>query len=78
MRIGDELRVERRGDGWVALDDEGVVGTLRWLASRDGKPDMNGLMLRFPAHGVLRVRQLVVGPDGLVKDVGGEVTPASR
>jgi hypothetical protein len=76
LRIGDELLVERRGDEWVALDNEGAVGTLRWRASQDGKPDVDGLVLRFPARGMLRVRRLVLGPDGVVKDVGGEVTPA--
>jgi hypothetical protein len=75
VRIGDELRVERRGDEWVALDDEGVVGTLRWRTSDDGKPDVNGMVIRFPARGVLRVRRLVVGPDDVVKDAGGEVHP---
>ena len=75
VRIGDELRVERRGDEWVELDDEGVVGTLRWLAAHDGRPDVNGMMIRFPACGILRVRRLVVGPDGVVKNVGRDVTP---
>jgi hypothetical protein len=75
VRIGDELLVERREDEWVALDDEGVVGTLRWLAVHDGRPDVNGMMIRFPASGVLHVRRLVVGPDGVVKDVGGVVRP---
>lgn len=74
VRIGDDLIVERRGAEWVALDYEGVVlGHLRWLASQDGKPDVNGLVLRYPARAVLRVRRLVLGPDDAVKDVGGEV-----
>jgi len=53
VRLGDELSVERRGDEWVALDDEGVVGTLRWLAVHDGRPDVNGVVIRFPTRGVL-------------------------
>jgi hypothetical protein len=79
VRIGDELRVERRGDEWVALDDEGVVGHLRWTAAMDGEPvsyaETQGPWIRLPARGVLLVRRLVLGVDGMVEDVGGEVTP---
>ena len=42
VRIGDELRVERRADEWVAMDDEGAVGTMRWQAVYDGKPPLAG------------------------------------
>jgi hypothetical protein len=78
LRIGNELQVERRGDEWVALDGEGVVGHLRWLAVDDGRPDVNGMVIRYPARGALRVRRLVIDPEGTVKDVGGEVTPTER
>lgn len=64
MRIGDEMRVECWGDEWVALDGEGVVDTLRWQAMYDGGPYVNDLMIRFHARGVLRVRRLVLGPEG--------------
>jgi hypothetical protein len=75
LRIGDELHVERRGEEWVALDGEGVVGHLRWLAVDDGRPDVNGMVIRYPARGVLRVRRLLLDAEGAVKDVSGEVTP---
>ncbi len=75
VRIGDELCVERSGNEWVALDDEGVLGTLRWLAGDDGRPDVNGLILRFPACGVLRVQRLLLDRTGVVKDVAGYVAP---
>jgi hypothetical protein len=76
VRIGDELRVERRSDEWVALDDEGVLGHLRWRPAEDGKVHpVTGVVIRLPVRGVLRIRRLVVGSDGVVKDVGGEVTP---
>ncbi len=76
VRIGDELRVERRGDVWVALDDDGVLGQLRWLPGYDGKLHaVTGLPIRLPAAGVLHVRRLVLDPDGIVKDIEGEVTP---
>ncbi|MCW2682159.1 MAG: hypothetical protein JWP33_72 [Blastococcus sp.] len=67
LRIGDE----RRGDEWVALDGDGVVGHLRWLAVDDGRPDVNGMVIRYPARGVLQVQRLVIDPEGTVKDIGG-------
>ena len=79
MRIGDELRVERQGDEWVALDDEGVIGHLRWRASSEGKPvvygQTDGPLIRLPARGILRVRRLVLDALGEVKDIGGDVAP---
>jgi hypothetical protein len=75
LRIGDQVHVERRGDEWVAVDDEGVLGHLRWQAAYDGRPDVNGMMIHFPAHGILRIRRLVLDAEGDVKDVGGEVVP---
>ena len=76
VRIGDQLTVERRGGEWVALDSQGVVGHLRWRPGDDGQVHaVTGVLLRLPARGTLQVRRLVVGPDGKVKDVGGEVTP---
>jgi hypothetical protein len=77
LRIGDEVRVERREDGWVAVDAEGVLGHLRWQAAYDDRPDVNGMMIHFSARGILRVRRLVLDADGKVKDVGGEVAPIS-
>jgi hypothetical protein len=53
-----------------------VVGHLRWLAAGDGKPDVNGLTIRYAAQSVLRIRRLVVGPNGVAKDVAGEVRPS--
>jgi hypothetical protein len=64
VRIGDEMRVECWGDEWVALDGGGVVGTLRWQAVYDGRPYVNGMMIRFPARGVLRARRLMLGSEG--------------
>lgn len=76
VRVGDELRVERRGNRWVALDDDEVLGQLRWLPGYDGKVHpVTGLPIRLPTAGVLHVRRLVLDPDGIVKDIGGEVTP---
>lgn len=75
IRMGDELRVERQRDEWVALDDQGVIGHLRWQAAQDGKPDVLGVIIRYPKRGVLRVRRLLLDAHGGVKDVGGYVTP---
>jgi len=76
VRIGDELRVERRGNVWVALDNDGVLGQLRWRPGSDGKVHpVTGLPIRLPTAGVLHVRRLVLDADGIVKDIAGEVTP---
>jgi hypothetical protein len=76
IRIGDKLIVERQGKTWVALDDEGVVGHLRWSPGDDGRTAPDGTVLRFSATGTLHVRRLLIGPDGAVKDIGGDVSPS--
>lgn len=76
VRIGDRLRVERVEGRWFLYDCEGQLGKLRWQPGQDGKTHAaTGRTIRLPAAGTLHVQRLVVGPNGVVKDVAGYVEP---
>ena len=69
--------VERDGDYWNVLDEQGSVGRLRWRSADDGKRHaVNGAVIRYPARGTLHVKRVVITRDGQVVDFGGVVIPA--
>lgn len=66
VRIGDRLRVERRGNRWVASDAEGQLGILRWRPSDDGRRHaVTGKPVRLPQVGTLHVQRLVITFEGV-------------
>jgi hypothetical protein len=76
-RVGAQLRVRREDDRWL-VEDEGVLGVLRWRAADDGRRHATtGATIRLAADGVLHVECLVLSPDGVVK-CRGYVEPAPR
>ncbi|GAA0545462.1 hypothetical protein GCM10010172_28890 [Paractinoplanes ferrugineus] len=77
IKIGDSLIVLRRDKVWVASNNDGEIGTLRWTPATDGKAHaVTSDIIRLPATGTLHVCQ-VVQHLGSVKDIMGYVVPTN-
>ncbi len=78
VRIGDLLRIDRRGDHWFVSDDAGALGRLNWSRADEGRPyALAGKPIHFPDSAILEVRRLVVNTDGQVVNFAGMTTTAT-
>jgi hypothetical protein len=75
VRIGDQLRIERKGDRWIVSDAQGELGVLRWRPADERSHPVTGNLIRLPRAGTLHVQRLLLTSGGDVKDIGGYVEP---